>query len=181
MNIKIQDLEEDFLKAYKSRMNDFLYLQEKKDDHKILIMHLGGIIIECYLKHLIVKKHDIKKHYFYENQDVKKIIWCSEQTALILNNNNNDNKILVENPKHNLMKAIKQLPELDKTMSAKKDIRLKLINIQDPLNKRKPTYIDLRYMENDIFDEKEKFEKWMDDFKYILNWIKINSKDIYRD
>lgn len=173
MNEKFKDIEEDFFEAYRSRLNDFMFLKNSKDNHKMLIMHLGGVIIECYLKHLIVRKYNIKKYIFAKNS----MYWCSEETANQLNHNNLRNEDIKNcsellNPGHDLEEAIKALPELNNIIN--EDISIKLRHIQDPLNQNKPTYIDLRYRKNDFFDEAEKIDRWISDFIDIQIWIQSN-------
>jgi len=89
---------EDFEEAYNSRWNDLHILNGNR---KIISMHIGGIIIECLLKSLIVKKYRIKKCKGLE-------YWYNESIANTLDgipNLNNrqlkDSKTVV-NPKHSV-------------------------------------------------------------------------------
>ena len=48
---------EDYYSAYKDRLVDYLNIFKnlEQDSQKVLLMHLGGIIIECYIKYIISK------------------------------------------------------------------------------------------------------------------------------
>lgn len=180
MSDKFKDLEEDFFKAYRSRMKDFMELKKVSDKHETLIMHLGGVIIECYLKHLIVLKYGIKKYRYVKNTSY----WFNEESVSLISSKRNSTKDFIrqnseaKNPGHDLLYAIKSLSELDDLLVDNKEIMEKIKNIQDPLAKNKSTYIDLRYRENQYFKGTDIFDDWMKDFNEVIKWLLNKSQNI---
>lgn len=178
MKVHFKEIEEDFYKAYRSRMQDFMKLKNASDKSDVLIMHLGGIVVECYLKYLIVRKYGIKKYRYVKNTSY----WFSDESVSLINKESNSTKDFIKNnsearnPGHNLFDAIKSLNELNDIMTDDIDIMKKLQNIQNPLVKEETTYIDLRYRENEYFKNTNKFDDWMEDFNGVMKWLLDKSK-----
>lgn len=175
---------EDFEKAYKERFKDYIKLKNDYKEHPIMLMHIGGIIIECFLKDLIVKKYNIKKkkgNDWYTNDAVNSI----EQSRV-----NMDKKVLRSlrygqdekdkgNPSHDIEIAYSQLKELNDLIATNEDLAKKIKHIKDPLNNDTYSFIDLRYENiNNFEDIEKKFEKWENDFKDVLNWLKQHSSEV---
>jgi hypothetical protein len=95
---------ENYEDAYIDRYSDFKIL--KNSDRKVITMHFGGVVLECFLKNKIIKeKKIIKSHPLNENRWYNKEIFNKLQ--LDINNSPGDvnNKIFkcgLENPSHNL-------------------------------------------------------------------------------
>ncbi|MBF8984518.1 hypothetical protein IZY60_13310 [Lutibacter sp. B2] len=167
-----EDLDEDYNKVYHERKRD---LAHNINNRNILSMHLGGIIIECYLKNLVIKKFRITKTRL-------KNLWYGEQLYNALNSQNNLRnpelkKDAIINPGHNLVTTIKDhLEELDAVMPS--DIVEKLKRIEDPLNKsnetkRISTYIDIRYCAENLFNQ-DHYNQWFSAFIDVLKWLDDN-------
>ncbi|MDY4575323.1 MAG: hypothetical protein SPD90_09725, partial [Intestinibacter sp.] len=56
---ELKAIEEDFGEAYHSRKKDLQSIDGI--DRKILKMHWGGVIVECFVKYLIVQKYSMNK------------------------------------------------------------------------------------------------------------------------
>ncbi|MCR1875131.1 hypothetical protein NSA45_04605 [Paraclostridium bifermentans] len=170
---------EDFEKAYKERFKDYQKLKRDYKDHPIMLMHLGGVIIECYLKSLIVKKYRIK-------QRIKRD-WYSEDSVRFINESrvNIDKTKFRElkydkgNPGHDIEEAYKQLEELDSLIASNLELSKKFKRIKNPIGKEFTDFIDLRYEIKDSFEDIDnEFEEWEKDFKDVLNWLKEHSSEV---
>lgn len=179
-NHKFIDIE-DFQSAYEERLKTFFYLMKQdKDndndnDNKIMIMHLGGIIIECYLKALIVEKNKITKRIGHD-------IWSNEQQVSEIDSNHQikrskiiDSNLGIKNPGHDIINAYKQLDEIKDLISSNEDLTKKFEYIQNPLKKENTNFIDLRYsIKSDFNDISQEFNEWKNSFKEIYNWLNRN-------
>ncbi|MCK4261092.1 MAG: hypothetical protein KAX49_19100 [Halanaerobiales bacterium] len=118
------------------------------------------------LKSYIVKKYKIKKikdlNYWYDIESVDELMNLSNVTGNIYKE-----KKTLKNPKHDFVKALKQLNQYD-TMSDEMTDKLDFIN--NPLGEDKNTFIDLRYIHEDDMSENE-FTKWFQDFIALRNWL----------
>lgn len=170
---------EDFQNAYKERLKTYRELEKQYEGHEIILMHLGGIIIECFLKDLIVRKHKITKRI-----GVK--IWNTDQQVLQINANHQLSKknivkenLGINNPEHNLIEAYKKLDEIKDLIASNEDLGRRFEYINNPLKKQGSSFIDLRYSTKSDFNNiEEEFELWKNDFKEILVWLANNSRII---
>ncbi|MCK4257963.1 MAG: hypothetical protein KAX49_03245 [Halanaerobiales bacterium] len=170
-----QDLRtiENFEEAYRSRWEDFKVL--KKGNRKILCMHLGGVLIECLLKSLIVKKYKIKK------EKKKQSLWFNDTAFNELVSIDNPTtpiyrgKKTAENPGHKLHKALDQLQELSNNMSY---IEQKLKEIANPYPRDCDcSFIDLRYLDEEEVTDTE-FDAWFEDFSDCIRWLNKHKSNI---
>lgn len=170
---------EDFEKAYKERFKDYIRLKKDYQDHPVMLMHLGGVIIECYLKSLIISKYKIKqriKNDWYSEDSVK---FIKESRTNITKEQFRELKHDKGNPGHDIEKAYKQLDELDSLIASNIDLVKKISNIKNPIGKNFTNFIDLRYETKESFEDiNKKFEKWEKDFKEVLNWLKEHSSEV---
>lgn len=154
---------ENFSGAYKSRLKDFRILTQD-NKRKIISMHLGGIIIECFLKMLIVQKYDIIGRRNFD--------WFSFEAVKELSLQDNvlkeeyKAKATLNNPSHYFNKALELLGLSDNLP----DNIVKKINlVYNPLTNTN-NFIDLRYIdEKDM--ELEQFKEWLNSFKEVHNWL----------
>ncbi len=168
---------EDFQNAYEERLKTYMSLKKESENNEIMIMHLGGIIVECYLKGLIVKKYNITKRKGIN-------IWISQQQVNhILQFNQITNKQIIEqnlgikNPGHNIIEAYKSLDEIKDLIASNEDLSKKFSYIYNPLRKEKSSFIDLRYSTKSDFNNiNEEFVEWTEDFKEIIRWLNKNGK-----
>lgn len=184
MSNNLYDINEDFEGAYKSRLKEFLYLQNANVmDHEVLLMHLGGVIIECYLKHLIIKRFEIKKTasgkkgwYWLNDDNIEKAILHDGQN---LNKQTVTDFASVKRPDHSLSDCIRAIPEFNAVLLPETELIEKLENVCNPLNTKSGSFIDLRYRNSKCFEnDSAKFHTWLSDFKELLKWIENNKQII---
>lgn len=171
---------ENFYIAYKERLNEYIFIEEKSSDNefRILLMHIGGIILECYIKSIIVEKKSIVKckgnsgKHWYDEEKINSIEGLLQ---------NEKSKALKEptmlNPGHNIEKAIESIDQsLKEILASKDDIKEDIKIVQNPFRDQR-SYIDLRYsatvdsnLVNNIFLE------WRKSFKRLYKWIRETIK-----
>lgn len=168
---------ERYNEAFRSRVNEFTYINRERSDFKILIMHLGGVMLECYLKDIIVEKKRIK--YSILNN----VYWTDDESieiALAYENvtKSQMKKVAVcQNPCHNIEKAINEIEELQELMVDNEQIKKYVEIIDKPLDDN--TYIDLRYKsESEYSDLNDKFQSWSNAFREVFRWIRENKENI---
>lgn len=177
-NYRFIDIE-NFENAYNERFQDYLNFSKNKQGHEIILMHLGGIIIECYLKSLIVKRYRVTKK-------LNNRIWSSEQQINQLNSIDQlSNRQIVEqnlgiqNPSHDIVKAYKKLESLENLISSNQQISMKFENINNPFGEENGSFINLRYSTKQNFNNiQQKFNEWEDDFRYVLRFLIEQSNNI---
>lgn len=158
---------EDYDSAYYSRLDDFRII--KNERRKIMAMHLGGVVIECLLKSLIIKKYGITKAKattsWFDQSAVVKLLELNNPTKAQYNTQKT-----LDNPGHELQSALRLLEELADIMPI--DIESKLKQVFNPLQCRndRSTYIELRYCTEGRFTDHE-FDTWFTNFQDCINWI----------
>ena len=180
---------EDYYSAYKDRLADYLNIFKnlKQDSQKVLLMHLGGIIIECYIKYIIVRVHDIKKSR-------RNTLWYSEKVFNNISNQKNLEKKYINeqatknNPGHNIRKGIEEIDNsLKDVIEQDKNINKAIEIIQNPLlslykNKNgydEIEYIDLRYISsNEITNIDILFDEWKKYFSDLNKWLLVRSGEL---
>lgn len=167
---------ENYEDAYKERINEYMQISKLDNEMKILLMHLGGIVIEIYLKSILVKVNGIKKSHG------KKKWYNSATHEDIMSRGNIKTKdfpeATCENPEHDIEKAIKDINELNGLLTDNVNMEKNLKLINNPLGE-KNGYIDLRYKSyNDIDGIDDLFERWEKSFRELYRWIVKNSKNI---
>jgi len=145
---------EDFAGAYLARKNDISAFP-RNENHAIAVFHLGGIAIECRLKSLLLRYHEITQ--FNEKSKRKKDDKYNQD---------------ILNPSHGLLAALRGMPDFYK--KAKTDIRLlkHLHIILYPLGITNIDYITLRYIPQTTQSQ----EEWQKSFDYVCGWLEKNEK-----
>lgn len=175
-SINLVDISEDFSKAQNSRRKDYSIV--KRGNRKVMAIHLGGIYIECLLKSVIIRKYGIIKRSSEKISDGRLKFCCwYNQKAIEKIENLKKNKIITEkdlwdnkvvaNPEHNIVKAFKEIDELNN--GAPKEVISALHYLNKPSNK---FYIDYRYMSDDEISDAD-FEKWESNFLLFYNYFNI--------
>ncbi|MFT5874732.1 MAG: hypothetical protein ACI8WT_003709 [Clostridium sp.] len=169
---------ENFYLAYKARFKEYGQINSLKDIPKVLIMHWGGIIIEAYVKYLLVKNTGSEK-------DRKKLWYTIEKfNDIVIQGNLPKNKYseysCAENPGHVIEKGVKSIDVLDDLLTDDTSIIDDIKNITYPLGKiTKNGFIDLRYIAPEsIEDLDDLFTIWNNSFKHLLKWLMDNTKYI---
>ncbi|MEK5490058.1 hypothetical protein MKZ24_04965 [Paenibacillus sp. FSL R7-0297] len=146
---------EKFDKAYHERSRDMALMNN--NDRKIVAMHLGGIIIECLIKFIVVKHYNIKERDGIWN-------WIGTRNLLTATN-------IIKNPSHSLVNGLKLVDPLYNKI----DITIK--KLIDRLQRPNGTdYIDLRYFSGVITDKE--FDDWYDAYIAIRKWLVKNLKSM---
>lgn len=140
---------EDFNAAFADRSMDVTAL--KQDSRRIGRMHLGGIVIECLIKYIIVKHYGISQR---ENIHT----WLCTQNMSNLRNG------VLNNPKHRLNNGIQAVDILRNQVDSK--IVEMVETLQRPLG---VDYIDLRYCARSVTDQE--LEEWEKSYKAIRKWL----------
>lgn len=173
---------ENYNLAYIARRCDYVQIKKKLEykEREILLMHLGGIIIECFVKDKIVKNNNIKKTRFNK-------YWYSESTFNYISSINNPKKEYLKekatliNPNHDIRKGIKSINIISKYLiDANKNIDRCIDVIQTPFKEfdsdgngyEKIEFIDLRYLSSDELPNiKDVFDNWEKSFRYLHKWL----------
>ena len=141
---------EDYASAFVERAQDQAVLA--KVDRRIAAMHMGGIVIECRLKALILGHFPENQRYWRPGRKSK------HKPSQHCN---------ISNPGHNLEEALNKLEELGVIPSPSRQIRDALTAIQNPL----PGYpfIDLRYYSGSL--EASDYERWKGNYQTLKTWF----------
>ena len=157
---------ENFEDAYYERLIDLNLV--KSQQRKCLAMHLGGIIIECRLKQLIMKKMKLVKQVscYWCNASIISDLRSKENTFQNLTDVKRHLKsVAVINTLHNFQDALKLLPEID--VGRPSNI---FESVSDPLQRNRESYIALRYNSDAEFSDVF-FANWYDNFVEARKWI----------
>jgi len=148
---------EDFTGAYIQRKRDALALLVLQDNHSVTVFHLGGIAVECYLKSLLIAYHRLSA-------------W--KHKSLKPNDPLFDKPI--KNPSHDLMEAIKNMPDLYNIAMTNSEFLNHLKVIIKPLGEDSSDYISLRY----LAETTASTEEWLQSFNYVLGWLEHNREAV---
>ncbi len=177
-NKRFQNLENFYL-VYKNRSKEYMQINKLNDTPKILLMYWGGVVIETYIKHIVLQNSGAKKQYgelWYTIEKFNYII--SQGNKLTKSDYKNYN--CAKNPGHEIENGIKSIDFLNNLITSNTKILEDIKIISDPLEKRlKYGFIDLRYEVSENIDKlDELFSKWNDSFKNLLKWLIENTKNI---
>lgn len=169
---------ENFDLAYKARLNEFMKIKNIDDAPKILMMHLGGIIIEIYVKSIIVKSKNIAK-------ERKKLWYTMDKYDFIMSKGNMKNPEYpsyseLSNPGHKIKNGIRAIDELSELLTNNSGIEECIENITYPLGQLcGKEFIDLRYISPcSVQNLDDLFETWNNSFEKLLKWSIKNSKEV---
>jgi len=161
---------ENYEKAYLDRKKDFALM--KKNGRKVMSMYLGGILIECLLKTIIIKKNKVQKTitvfeksrrvaYWYNDENYKKLQSIKKPQKSDYKRLNNG-----FNPEHNLILALKQINEFYENITEEGIKRLEMLN--RPINNQ--NFTSLRYTYDDEIPD-EVYKQWEENFMYFINFL----------
>ncbi|NSW90771.1 MAG: hypothetical protein HPY74_08885 [Firmicutes bacterium] len=166
----IAGIVENYEKACIDRKKDFAIM--RRSNRKVMTMYLGGIYIECLLKSVIIKKKKIEKAVSVRENNRIRIYWYSESNYRKLQSipkpSKNDYINLHDgfNPEHNLISALKQIEELNRTLPAEGVKKLEMLN--RPVNNK--SFTNIRYMYDDEISE-ILYNEWESNFLYFMNFF----------
>jgi hypothetical protein len=136
---------EDYQAAFLQRHQDQIILD--KNNRRIASMHLGGIVIECLLKRMIMAS--LPRNASQE--------WKTDS---------NNPGHTIKNPKHSLINAVRCHSRLY-TAVQNFPVVLDWLNIVErPYSKH---FIDLRYDGNEI--KQEDYQKWFQAYNHLKGWL----------
>ncbi|MGL5749270.1 MAG: hypothetical protein ACRCXT_01995 [Paraclostridium sp.] len=177
------EIEENFEYAYYSREEDLESLRNL--DRKILNMHLGGIVLECFVKYLIVNKYGMNKRRKSRIGE-----WYSEYTINLLRQKEqllrqNGEQLKGKNyeefscnvgSKHNFIDWIKEILIFD-TNNINEDLEI----VYSPLGEN--CFIDLRYVSESSIEEEELnrlYIQWQNSYNNVMNWLNHQADNLQR-
>ncbi|KYH30635.1 hypothetical protein CLTEP_25320 [Clostridium tepidiprofundi DSM 19306] len=187
MSVRNNIIDINFEDIYESRKDDFETLTDHKINRKVLLMHIGGIVIECFVKYLIMYKYDItkrkldKNNYWYDEDRFNKLINIESTSgkqvdkkdyskyALILYRNSHEG--------HDFCYLIKEHLKFDRN-----NIQDALDTVYNPLGKDKECFIDLRYYD-EYSDEITEYiyNNWNISYNKVIKWLYKQSDTITKE
>ncbi|AYE33844.1 hypothetical protein [Clostridium septicum] len=166
-----KDIEEDFQITFKERLRDYMRIFNLGDDHRIIAMHMGGVFLECLLKHKIISMYELKKCKYVKKNEV----WFSDEAVREIVTEDKPTEQYIKsrgiiNPGHNLINAIKLLRDLDESLNS---YDMELVN--NPLindSKEYKSFIDLEYCTiKDFRNLENTFDSWIKSFNNLKSII----------
>jgi hypothetical protein len=136
---------EDYYTAFLQRAKDVTILD--KNQRRIAAIHLGGVAIECLLKHLI----------FTSLPDDARKEWKT---------NTNDPGHTITNPGHDYMDALNRLNRLQSRIIQKYPFVLAWLNA---VERPEGHFIDMRYSGNE--PSNEKYKRWVRSYRSLVDWL----------
>ena len=183
---ELKAIEEDFGEAYHSRKKDLQSIDGI--DRKILKMHWGGVIVECFVKYLIVQKYSMNKR-----RKSKIGQWFSDYTENILREKEQQGHQLTGNDYkeyacdlesgHNFIMWIRK--RLKFTIAGEIDDALNIV--YNPLEyEGKRCFIDLRYESEHLQGIEDKYIKWKEAYDKVFTCLighlnNLNREDYIND
>lgn len=135
---------EDYYTAFLQRAEDVTVLD--KNGRRIAAIHLGGVAIECLLKHLIFASlpDDVRKEW---------------------KTNTNDPGHTITNPGHNYEDALKRHNQLRLSIRRSPFVLAWLNTVEKPVGH----FIDMRYAGNELSNEK--YKRWVQSYRSLVDWL----------
>lgn len=168
---------EDFYSAHRERFKEYLDIEKIESKPKILMMHLGGVVIETYIKYVLKTEKSAEK--------VKGKLWYTIEGFNIIKGSGNLNKreyaqySCYEHKDHSIEKAIQDIDFLNDRLTDRRDIINDIKLIENPLNEDRESFIDLRYKSVDNIDDVDEiFDRWQESFKRLLTWLRDNTSGV---
>jgi hypothetical protein len=161
---------ENYEKACIDRKKDFSIM--RRSNRKVMTIYLGGIYLECLLKSVIINKYKIVIAICVRERNRRRIYWYSESSynklQSILKPTRKDYINLHDgfNPEHNLVFALRQIEELNRTLPVEGVRKLEMLN--RPIDNR--SFTNIRYMYDDEIPEKL-YNEWESNFLYFMNFF----------
>lgn len=172
-----EDIEKFYL-AYKARFKEYGQINNLADIPKVLLMHWGGVVIEIYVKYLLVQNTGAAK-------ELNKLWYTMDNFYSIIGGGNiSKNKYCsyscAKNPGHIIQNGVKSIDVLNDLLTDNISIIKDIKNITYPLGREtKNGFIDLRYTAPESIEDLDNlFTIWNNSFKHLLKWLIDNTKNI---
>jgi hypothetical protein len=150
---------EDYLGAHKARIADVEVLLAAMSKRSTAAAHLGGVAVECRLKDLVLKYHDIAA-------------WgdASRRAKDPLHNNP------IPRPGHGLVGSLRLMKMLYARALADHLFLQHLGRINHPMGATASDFIDLRYSGEEI--NAMACGEWKRSLEYVVGWLDKNGRGI---
>lgn len=185
---ELKAIEEDFEEAYYSRKEDLESLNDI--DRKIMKMHWGGIVIECFVKYLTVEKYSMNKMRKSGKRKIaqlfssytENILREKEQAGCQLTKDDYDNYAFKLSEGHDFIALIENKLKFKIPVEIDYDLNI----VYDPLEyeEENKCFIDLRYESEDLSEIEVKYEQWKKSYKKVMIWLhslNIEKEDYKKD
>lgn len=146
---------EDYEQASASRRTDVETLLDSAVPRTTAAVHLGGVAIECKLKALIAKYHEIGS--WDENSRRKKDPRIGQP---------------ISRPGHGLISAIRLMDVVYRKAKADPLFLTHLSRVMHPAGATTLDFIELRYVAAEL--EQNAIREWRQSFVYVLSWLMKN-------
>ncbi|MEJ8554835.1 hypothetical protein [Tepidibacter sp. Z1-5] len=174
---------EDFEEAYECRKEDFNTIKNK--GRKIFCIHLGGIVMECLIKKLVIYKYDITKR-----KKDKKSHWYSECRINLLEDKEKELKQIGKQLEKKMyadaaLKSVGNSHDFPTLIARFLKLDISSINddlqmIFNPLDRDKECFIDLRYCSEDEISD-DMYSEWKTSYKKCKIWIENQMENISKE
>jgi hypothetical protein len=151
---KNQDME-DYARAYEARRLDIDVLLASNPPRSTAAAHFGGITVECRLKALVIKYHNLNA-------------WDQPSGRL----KDPRYKQSISCPGHGLMTAIRLMSDVYRKAKADPHFLSHLSRIMHPTSATTVDFIELRYSADDL--DGVTMADWHQSLEYVLGWLKKN-------
>ncbi|MGY2960730.1 hypothetical protein ACVWZP_001679 [Pseudomonas sp. TE36184] len=148
---------ENYEMAFESRRADVETLMAGETPRTTAAAHLGGVAIECRLKHLVVRYHGITA-------------WGDRGTRPKDARKGQP----IERPGHGLLASLRLMGELNKKALLDPAFLIHLSRIMNPGGATAHDFIDLRYVGEDLMGNT--LSDWRQSLKYVLGWLDKNGE-----
>ncbi|WP_196494245.1 hypothetical protein [Burkholderia cepacia] len=146
---------EDYENASSARRADVETLLHGEAPRAIAAVHLGGVSVECKLKSLVAKYHNIAS--WDENSRRKKDPKLGQP---------------IPRPGHGLIAAIRLMDTVYRKAKSDPMLLKHLSRVMYPSGATSRDFIDLRYVATEL--DKNSLADWQQSFHYVLNWLAKN-------
>lgn len=146
---------EDYEQASASRHADVDALLTGTNPRAIAAAHLGGVAVECKLKSLVAKYHEIVS--WDDNSRRKKDPRLGQPIA---------------RPGHGLIAALRLMDLVYRKAKADPMFLKHLDRVMHPAGATSLDFIELRYVAKEL--DNNSLSSWKQSFLYVLNWLKKN-------
>ncbi|PRH10338.1 hypothetical protein C6T61_07910 [Burkholderia multivorans] len=146
---------EDYENASTARRADVEILLRGDAPRAIAAVHLGGVSVECKLKSLVAKYHDIAS--WDDNSRRKKDPRLGQP---------------ISRPGHGLLAAIKLMDTIYRKAKSDPMLLNHLNRVMHPSGATSLDFIELRYVASEL--DKNSLNDWRQSFHYVMSWLAKN-------
>lgn len=150
-------MSEDYEGARKARRSDLQVLEA--GSREMASLHMGGIVVECQLKALLMAYHQISA--WGEPSRRKRDPMTGQPVA---------------NPGHGLHTALRHMALLYKRAKTDPLMMYHLSRVMNPLGATEEDFIDIRYYSD--LNVKGAIATWRRSFDYVCGWLDKNKRAI---